>query len=363
MSYEKALQTSAQNPLTWDRLLKQLDDGWSLVLDPHIISALKQNPALLRNATAANALYYDKTQSIVQTIVDGMTVSLQGLQGYVEDQRLASYAECRDNHPSPTRDAALQRAGESMRRLSAVEMVAYELYDLANQGGAPSWAGDFAKQLDAYRTERGKLVRAVQNLLGCSNPFGVTEDYVPLFFVDPTGTNSKYFASSDNLLVQARTLVSDAKQSLASVQSAWTDERSSLFQQQQVKVTTQTRVDDATSASGRTIATLCGLGSMNPANVLSSFDNGGPLTPDNCYIDTAIQGCGNPDFVERPANCYRGTLGEAAAAIIGAQQDVDLARDNWTDLQAKFDTRHQQCADLQNTLFHDDSMIRQHASR
>ena len=70
------------------------------------------------------------------------------------------------------------------------------------------------------------------------------------------------------------------------------------------------------------------------------------LTQANCYYEDSVE-CRGP---ERATGCYRGAIGEAAATITSAYMDVELATANWTDLQAKFDLRNQQCARIQEEI-------------
>ncbi|MBI4510663.1 MAG: thrombospondin type 3 repeat-containing protein [Deltaproteobacteria bacterium] len=347
-------ERKTKSPLTYDRLLRLEERGWGLLLSPSVIRALRAQPALVAKPLKDVSTQYDKTVGLPVSIIEGLAVSHDLLRAFLEDQRAEAYLACKGGALSTAHANVLARAGSVTRELLAVEALALELYEATVSQGAVAWADFWGRAASDLRAAKDRAFAAAQAFSSCQNPLGIPDRYVPLFF--PEGTNQRYFAASDYLLEQARILVNLASSGEAAARADWVRQRDSAFQeQQQVDGEGETpHARDVKSAAALKAAELCGLSTTT--DILTEFSPG-KLTPENCFVEVGWDGCQSPS---RPGRCYRGEIGAAMVAMIGAEKDVELARATWRNAQAEYDLVGRQCAEKQDFLLETIEMVRMH---
>ena len=188
--------------------------------------------------------------------------------------------------------------------------------DLQSRLGAPR---TMAKGECAALLQKG-LVQATGMITG-RNPLGVEDDDVPLFFGDPVGATSRYFASSDYLLsTWAAPAVSSAQGALATARDAWISMRNSGVQDELLAADRDRRIELIGQQYGDQIIANCGLTSVDGRNVEGKdvFD----LVPKS---QISLTGC----FIDSRPECIPPKpLGAGATSLLPAglrQADANLA--------------------------------------
>ena len=136
---------------------------------------------------------------------------LKVLGEYLKQVAAQTFGAPADNSPSSARQTALAHYSAGMRMVFFIEQWANavnQAADVDTQAGTcpgnPNDCTVIAKQFNAevreLETLRAVAMAAAQAMHDQRNPFNIPENDVPLFFGDPAGVNSQYFASSDYLL-------------------------------------------------------------------------------------------------------------------------------------------------------------------
>jgi hypothetical protein len=121
------------------------------------------------------------------------------------------------------------------------------------------------------------------------NPLGIEENDLPLYFGDATGTNSRYFASSDYLLTQwAEPAEMSAETWFAQARNNWISQRNSKIQDALSADDQQRRLEALGEQYGEPIISACGLtvvdgqavDGITAVKLLSS----GRITSGTCYL-------------------------------------------------------------------------------
>ena len=162
---------------------------------------------------------------------------------------------------------------------------------------------------------------------------------VPIYFNDQVTNVSRFFASSEYFRQQALTEVGTAQRNLDAARGAWIDWRNSHIQSLSQGYDMNRRIEDLERHFGEPILEACGLTNVAPTGVLDAFGGDqGSYTPESCYRPAGVACASDTD-----ANCYRGTMGEAALAIVAAQSDVRVATSSWDDAKNAYDTQTTYC--------------------
>jgi hypothetical protein len=351
---------SGQQAMTWARIDTRVNEGLALMLDPDVQKLLFAYPGLSKAvAGGTGAQDFDRSVALPISLANTITSAYDLVEAQLSDARFETYMECRGGGASTARNEALSQTSALTRTLEADEVLLAQLWALAQSGGAPGWATKWTEAIDRLNVARARALTAMEDLRACKNPLGIPDNYVPLFFGDLNGTNARYFGSSDYLLAQARGLISDATTSLTTVRSSWLAQRAARFEENQTVQASADRVAAYKTEANHVIADLCGFDDVGGTSLFDRYNStaSNRITPQNCYIDTSRPECAS---TERPTSCYRGLIGEAAAAIVSAEMDIDLARDNWIDAQERFDLRNRQCARIQHELTGNNNLIQKH---
>jgi hypothetical protein len=284
----------------------------------------EDNPALqvpIRVPTSAN---HEQPVGLPVKLLETMSAHLRYVQSYVKDSSLKSYAETLEGGEPLERSRALDALGRAMRFSYLIETLATQMHDrapsvacsdnshcaayaatchattslcvLANgqnvQISIP-WEDRYAGAKAELASVRSQLLAEGLALRTGENPLGIDEDDLPLFFGDPQGTNSRFFASSDYLLsTWAAPAVAGAQAALDAARSAWLEQRNGRIQDQMSRDEADRRVEQLQAQYGNTIVQYCGLQDLDSRDALEAFDpETGYLTPDGCYIDEQRPEC------------------------------------------------------------------------
>jgi hypothetical protein len=320
-----------------EELLRVMELGWLTFLDvpthllqkpdlwmptavlnkPDYRGSLVNPDATLDRATA----HHEQPYGLAPVMLEAMTAHFRLVQEYLQTQYFKSFeAVSSGGIPRDLVDAR-RRAGMVLRLGQAIESISTRMMDLTvgtlaipclpggfscasivngvrdegicsvTQPGKTGicvpnqWAVRWGRARDEYLSVRARLVAT---MTASTNPLGIDENDLPLFFGDPAGTNSKFFASSDYLMnTWALSAVTSAQGALEQARSAWQSARISKVQDEQTAAQRAQHVDDIKRSFGNTIAQACGFDpSVSTTEILDRDDiKDGSFRYDGCYID------------------------------------------------------------------------------
>jgi hypothetical protein len=216
---------------------------------------------------------------------------------------------------------ALERFGVAMRDALAVEEISTRLEGLAfgtpksctsdadcaefdpatcnvpnaNQPGTcelSGWSKRWNQARSAYLAARVAATQAAVELRHGKNPLGIQDDDIPLFFGDLTGTNSRFFASSDYLMnTWAVSAVASARGALNDARDAWLKQRDSKIQDQVNSNDKIRRLDAISDQYGKIIGDACGFPDTVPSSDLLDQAIAGKISFTQCDVDTSKPEC------------------------------------------------------------------------
>jgi hypothetical protein len=289
-------------PINLEEILSLANQSWQLPLD---LWAFKQQ-AVIDTLTSPDYRDWSGTLNVYSTyperkahqnqwlglpvvMVEGLNQQLRLLRAYLQEAALDAYASS-SSAPNAARDHALVRYSEAIRTIYLVEGVAADMY--ARVGSGVAWSDRYLTARDELQALRQDVQRAAIALSRGSNPLGIDEDDLPIFFGDPQGTNSRYFASSDYLMNQwAVPAVSTAQGALNVAREAWLQARNSMIQDRMTATERDRRLNEIKSHEGQRIVENCGLTGIDSQDVLDAMQNGTAsgikIQPETCFIDPA----------------------------------------------------------------------------
>src|SRR6185436_20846851 len=162
-----------------------------------------------------------------------------------------------------------------------------------------------------------QLLRDLDTLVTCRNPYTMADTEVPLYFnsISPaTDERAAFFAASDLLLNLAEQRAQTAQTALDTVRLRWDQARQSQIQQLQADAARQIRVDELTTMYGEAMIRLCGISDRLPSEVLQDI-GAGTFSVDTCFIkppgpnNTCPTSSTSGPVMDADPTCYRGTLG------------------------------------------------------
>jgi hypothetical protein len=157
----------------------------------------------------------------------------------------------------------------------------------------PAFIARWNAALREFQAARTSLVNTMATVRTGMNPLGIFDNDAPLYFGDPQGTNSRYFAGSDYLLDGwAVPAVATAQTSLNAARDAWVAQQNSLVQDEEAQANRAHYVDQLKSTYASKILNNCGPlegGQLGEADVLDAVKNG-QIDLDTCYINPSCLG-------------------------------------------------------------------------
>ncbi len=265
---------------------------------------------------------YEQLLGVPTFILQTSAAYMRVLQAYLQQLAAQSFGQAADNSPGSSRLTGLARYGSGMRLVMAAEELAVGINKKANidtaSGTCPSDnpmdCQIIAQRFNAVRDElnvvRAQVVTAAQTLHDQTNPFNIPEDDVPLFFGDPSGTSSQYFAASDYLLTGwALPAVAQAQSFLDAARGAWIQESQASVQDELNTHNRQQEIDQLMSKYGSPILANCGsievpdgtggFTSLDSTQVIPYFSDPthqfNDATNNTCFIDASCIGTGGLD--------------------------------------------------------------------
>jgi len=215
---------------------------------------------------------------------------------------------------------------------------------------ATVWDAPYRASRSAADATRADLVQRLASASECKNPLGMEAGDLPLYFKDPVGATSRYFASSDYLMSLAQPALASATALYGEAHNAWVQQVNEIFQRDLSVSDGQHRVEQTAGVFEQPLADLCGTSLSTPGALLSALSSG-VLAPAACFVEAtpacAANFAGPIDQVA--AGCYRGQLGEAVLAMQSASLRVAAARQAWTAKQADYEKQSELCVFTQGT--------------
>ncbi len=349
-----------------NKLVAQLDDAMDLVLDhtfgPKLVAAAnagdyRRTEEYWAGATLGNADDAGTNMAIVLAeTAKSYLVAVEQVIAQVANDVTGRCGEI----DVPAKMATLQqRAGRSLRYAAAMSGLANAIAAASDSGHLDGTRWEHARRLLA--SQRQRVVDKAADVSACKSPSGSENDDVPIYWSDQLTNVSRFFAGSEYFRQQAITEVGVSQKNLDNARQAWIEWRNSHLQSLAQENDMSRRVADIETHYAEPIIEACGMSNMDPTIVIDAFGGGqGSYAPETCYVPAGVACASATD-----ASCYRGTMGEAALAIVGARADVAIAQKSWQDAQAAYDTQAKYCiqvvepdanrrillaADHQNTL-------------
>jgi hypothetical protein len=310
----QALQDRAfewKGEITPAEALDVVERGWALIeqesqrltgllpdvlADPDYLRFVSSAQQRTMNLTGQKDPKFDRNQGLAPTLLEMATANLKLVEGLAQKANLATYEETRLGSRSAERERALARAGSTMRAAFVLHQRARDIHDgaiLSLNCQVPCvdnlvWEKQWRNALNEYRAQRSRVSQLAAIMGANGNPLGIEEDDVPLFFGDPMGTNSRFFASSDYLLNQwAVPAVDAASTSLTAAREAWISARNSRIQDDLLKADQERRIEDIERQFAKPVIANCGL-SMSSKEVFANDD----IDPNKCFINPDCPGSG-----------------------------------------------------------------------
>lgn len=321
--------TEESLPYTLQEVLATMESGWSFLLYPDHLGLLSRltrpadnhadliafpdyrkahvtsNPSILGASDGPGQHDVAVPVVILETLASHMRLA----EAYLDDEADDLYFECKGGGDRPKRDRVMSIVGEAYRWNLVMQGVANSMTFAVWQhyGGAagPSGAGvptgstweQFVPWWADWNRARHDLSIALDSFTGkvneikaCTHPLGLGDSSLPLYFIDPQGTNAKFFASSDYLLQGfAGPAVAEASAAFEAARTAMIQARESEIRQVQTDQDRERRVEQLFSLYGRPLAEACGL-KGTPEEVLSGFLDG----------EYALANCHRVPPAERP---------------------------------------------------------------
>jgi len=251
---------------------------------------------------------HEQPIGVPPVILETATAYLRTLEAYLEKIARQSYGAPADASPSNSRAAALRRFGTGMRLVLAAEQMAAGINQKA--GACPTSTnpncdyikGRFESAATELRTVRARVIAQAEIIRTGRNPFNIPEDDVPLFFGDPTGANSRFFASSDYLINGwAIPAVTQAQSYLDAARGGWIAQMQAKVQDELNQHNRDQEISQLMSKYGSPILANCGnlqvrddkgdLKLLDSTEVIPYYVKAGAdVDSGSCYIDRACTG-------------------------------------------------------------------------
>ncbi|MCC6624976.1 MAG: hypothetical protein IT385_27260 [Deltaproteobacteria bacterium] len=274
--------------IDWDRLLDTLESGWWLILHPQVFGFLSSTTIdgylvapdyRAEWVQAWHPVFEDAdkdphTAGLAVTILDYAVAHLEADLRFLESVS-AELVGAAAGSIEGERSAALARHGEILRYSWLAEALARDIVrraTVANGNTAPPWAPRWEDARVRLGAARDRALAAGSGLAHGQNPLGIEDADLPIYFVDPQGANSRFFAISDYLLTGwARPAVSAAQAALASAREAWLAKRHSEIRARLELEERERRLELIRARYGQVLVDGCGL-QMPAEDALTAFE-------------------------------------------------------------------------------------------
>ncbi|HVZ75624.1 MAG TPA: hypothetical protein VHJ20_24795 [Polyangia bacterium] len=244
---------------------------------------------------------YEQPYGAVPALAETTAAYLRVLATFMNEEALKNF-ESSGGVESDEYRLAVRRFGYSMRTALFAQNLAINLHGraarLCTGSCTLSWEGRWQSALLLMHQAMNEAFVAGRQLSMGLNPLGIGDDDLPIYFGDPVGTSSRYFASSDYLLQQwAIPAVTSAQTWLDTARAAWVQQRDAARQDELSANDRARRLEQIGEQFGRPIIDACGLTSVsgNVVDGTKAIDliTSRTVTPGNCYVDPSCPGAEN----------------------------------------------------------------------
>jgi hypothetical protein len=283
-------------PVELTEILTAVESGFALILDLAgtdgmdlgVSAEAVRQPDYRKLMPGAAGPNDQQLFGVAPQLLETATDYLRAMEEYLKLATLDAYAQVADGTIPQSLVEARRRVGFGIRLVSAIEAVSAALVNLAQvrkegcnaateqvdcHGQAKCSAQDGSRGYclsspwySRWDNARKSYLRVRRELadqaLADANPLGISENDLPLFFGDLSGTNSRFFAASDYLInTWATNAVASAQGSLDKAREAWISRRNATFQDVMNQQEQDRRMQALKQKYGQIIAENCGLGS------------------------------------------------------------------------------------------------------
>jgi hypothetical protein len=280
-------------------------------------------------------------------ILEATASYLKVLDAYIQKIARQTYGQAAESNPANGRRTALARFGTGMRLAWFAEELAVDINAKAPCPQDNPNCGVIKQRFQAARDEmnalRTRVASAADALQYGRNPLNIPEDDVPLFFGDPTGKSSRYFAASDYLLDGwAAPAVSQASGALDAARAAWIQRMQSGVQDELNKHNRQQEIDQLNSKYGAPILANCGsiqvpddggnIRTLDSNEIIPYFSNPSKsFSNATCFVDAQCIGFGGLDSREELRSSLRSFFVDGQGNMLPGDEP-QLAADRTTGL-------------------------------
>ena len=293
-----------QIPYSLEQVLEVMEVGWSLLLHPDQYGMLSHlmaptatvadllafpdyrvahvPPAVLERASAVS----DHGAGLPVVMLETIAAHLRLATSYLRDNADEIFLECSSTEGATRRDRIFTKAGEAYRWGILMQGVANAMVHGMRTAGLTTddipWHSEWMNARRELGVALDTFTEKVVSLQRCDNPIGADDTSLPLYFIDPQGTNQKFFASSDYLMQGfASPAVSEARSTFEAMRSAVTQARDSEIRAVQTEEAKERNLEQIAVNYGRTLADACGL-DTTPEVALERF-LAGEYRLDDCH--------------------------------------------------------------------------------
>jgi len=275
------------SPVPLDDAFDAMERGLSLILYPQYFDILTNMPNewvadpdyRVASDPADFAAHHEQGLGLPVILLDTVAAYLELGDRYLETVETDIFLESLTSNSREGRKALMARFGRMMRYTLAIEALANGLYAKAKRHAedtstALPWAEDWKHAREKSGATLNRLAAHMNRVLDGQNPLGISDDDLPLYFVDPQTTNQRFFASSDYLLqTWAIPAVARADSRLDAARQAQIAKQDSEFRQLLTEQDLVRRTRDLKTHYGTPLRVACGL-SNQAENVFDAFLNG-----------------------------------------------------------------------------------------
>ncbi|MEQ8279655.1 MAG: hypothetical protein RMA76_04925 [Deltaproteobacteria bacterium] len=316
-------------------------EGWALLLHPRFVASLSALPADVLAAPDYRARLPGVI--VLDQPFHTQRVGLPVLMLETLRAQLAlARARLEDAYFTQDLDPGLDDVAHALAYAAAVRPLARAWTERARPEN-PSWLADWERALAELDTTEAELVRLVHRAMAGTNPLGIADEDLPLYFLgDPDAASARFSAISDYLIGDGRTdagwaprAVNRATAALGDARAAWTDQRDRALRVASDAAQHRARLNETRRGYGERILELCGdMGrGVDALSVLDEDDVYGA----SCWSDTTRPECAYEEVELDATNvdeadvkyqlCYAGQLVKrfGLAASYGSGLDAHLA--------------------------------------
>lgn len=290
----------------WEEMLDRVEAGLALILHPEIQSAIWSIPSEYwqdidyRPYAGADPDELDHRDPAKRGLPVQLLLTtaayLELIGEHVREARANAFGQPSAGDLDP-RDPEGLRVGDAAAAIALG--LANHTRPGPNSGSAPApWQQGLNNARREFELRRGQLVDEITAHINHENPLEIDERDLPVYFIDPQGVNSRFFATSDYLLSHwATPALSELQSAYAAMTSSGLAYLSRQVQEEQTEQDYERRIEGLKLQYGGQVAEICG-GTVPALDVYESWSQTDPDSFDDrqCFL-TEAEHC--PQILER----------------------------------------------------------------